>query len=66
MFKRADCNRFSEVYRYLEPTRNKDINKLKIHSLNFEHELAKFIVCYNLKINGSEFVTEGIFKNKRS
>jgi hypothetical protein len=39
---------------------------IKIHfQNNFAHELAKFLICWQLSKEGKEFVTEAIFNNGR-
>ncbi len=55
-----------EVLSLLEPTRNKDINKIKLNPANTkEHEMWKCDACYNLLKQKKRFVTEAIFKNNK-
>ena len=53
-----------EVLSLLEPTRNKDINKIKLNPANTkEHEMLKCELCYGLLQQKKRFITEAIFKN---
>lgn len=51
-------------YKLLSRKFNTKEGVIKINTHNtFEHELAKFITCWKLALEGKEFVTEAIFEN---
>ena len=54
----------NETKRLLDLSYNTKENVIKISTANtFEHELAKFLLCWEAACDGKRFVTEAIFKN---
>jgi len=50
--------------RLLSSSYRKDVNKVKISSSNtYTHEIVKTFICYLLRKNKCNFITEGIFEN---
>lgn len=50
----------------LDPAFNTKENVIKINRTNtFEHELAKFLLAWELMQNGEDIVTEAIFRNNK-
>src|SRR3972149_2854764 len=55
-----------QSYNFLDRSFNIKQGVVKINEHNtLEHELAKFLLCWELKSLGKEFVTEAIFCNKK-
>ena len=55
-----------ETSRLLHRAFNSRANVIKINRNNtFEHELAKFLMCWEISQDGKDFVTEAIFTNNR-
>jgi len=61
--QRRIANRI-ESLKYIDRKRPYAKNSIKISAHNsFSHELMKFKICYQLRKEGKEFITEVIFQN---
>ena len=55
-----------ETSKLLHRAFNSKANVIKINKNNtFAHELAKFLMCWEIAQDGKDFVTEAVFSNNR-
>jgi len=55
-------NNTARLFQFTDKSHRNDI-RININN-SFEHELAKFIISWNLKKEGKEFITEATFENR--
>jgi len=62
---RATLIKRNDTARLVEPHSKRERNTVRINSGNtFKHEFAKFFLCWKLKQEGSEFISEAIFQRR--